>query len=167
MDKHWAQEMIEALATQGIIQGYEDGTFRPNESISRQHVAALVTRAFSFESVRTTDDLSDVTPMNPYYGAIRTLQQAGMIDGTEEGLFLPTEKMTRAQLAKVLVGMMGLKPEGTTSFSDVSSDHWGAGYIALLEREGIALGDNGYFYPNKPVTRAQFVTFLYRIMYMQ
>ncbi|WP_341301991.1 cadherin-like beta sandwich domain-containing protein [Lysinibacillus sp. FSL H8-0500] len=167
IEKHWAQEMIEALATQGIIQGYEDGTFRPNESISRQHVAALITRAFSFESVRTTDDFSDVPPMNPYYEAIRTLQQAGMIDGTEEGMFLPTEKMTRAQLAKVLVGMMELTPEGTTSFSDVSSDHWGAGYIATLEREGIALGDNGYFYPNKPVTRAQFVTFLYRIMYMQ
>ncbi|MGE7090323.1 hypothetical protein ACQKII_02445 [Lysinibacillus sp. NPDC048646] len=48
--------------------------------------------------------------------------------------------MTRAQLAKVLVGVLGLTPEGTISFADVASEHWSAGYIAVLEREGIALG---------------------------
>ena len=163
IERHWAQEMIEELVTRDIIQGYEDGTFRPNEAISRQHVVALLTRAFSFESVRSTDDFSDVSPMNPYYEAIRTLQQAGIIDGAE-GMFLPTENTTRAQLAKVLVGVMGLTPAGTTSFSDVSSNHWGAGYIAVLEREGIALGDHGKFHPNVPVTRAEFVAFLYRII---
>ncbi|WP_107943831.1 InlB B-repeat-containing protein [Metasolibacillus fluoroglycofenilyticus] len=162
IENHWAKEMIEALTAQGIIQGYEDGTFRPNESVSRMHVAALLTRAFSFEPVRLASDFTDVSPAHPYYDAIKVLQQARIVDGVN-GAFLPTEKMTRAQLAKILVGVLGLTPEGTTSFIDVDSAHWSAGYIAVLEREGIALGDNGEFRPNESVTRAQFVAFLSRI----
>lgn len=159
----WAKEMIEELAAQGIIQGYEDGTFRPNALISRMHVAMLLTRAFSLETVRNAEDFSDVPKNHRYYEAIKVLQQAGIIDGAN-GASHPTENMTRAQLAKVLVGVLGLTPQGTSSFKDVDSKHWSTGYIAVLEREGIALGDAGKFNPNEPVTRAQFVAFLYRIM---
>ncbi|WP_238600697.1 S-layer homology domain-containing protein, partial [Metasolibacillus meyeri] len=163
VEKHWAKEMIEELAAQGIIQGYEDGSFHPNAPISRMHVAVLLTRAFSLEAVREVDDFSDVPSTHTYYDAIHTLYRAGIVDGSN-GAFLPAEKMTRAQLAKVLVGVRGQTPTGTSTFKDVASEHWSAGYIAVLEREGIALGDNGYFRPNEPVTRAQFVAFLSRIM---
>ncbi|WP_083448426.1 InlB B-repeat-containing protein [Lysinibacillus macroides] len=163
IERHWAKDMIEELTAQGIIQGFEDGTFRPNEAISRMHVAALIGRAFTFEPKREAEKFSDVSPTHPYYEAIMTLQQAGIVDGTN-GAFLPAEKMTRAQLAKVLVGLMNRTPEGISSFADVDQKHWSAGYIAVLEQEGIALGDNGKFNPNAPVTRAQFVTFLYRVM---
>ncbi|WP_107942767.1 putative Ig domain-containing protein [Metasolibacillus fluoroglycofenilyticus] len=166
VERHWAKEMIEELTAIGIIQGFEDGTFRPNAPISRMHVAVLLTRVFSLDAVREADGFSDVPSTHPYYEAIQTLQQAGIIDGAN-GAFLPAEKMTRAQLAKVLVGVLDLTPEGTSSFADVASSHWSAGYIATLEREGITLGDSGYFRPNEPVTRAQFVAFLYRIMQKQ
>lgn len=52
------------------------------------------------------------------------------------------------------------------TFADVGA-HWSEGYIAVLERENIALGDNGYFHPNEPVTRSQFVAFLSRIIQLQ
>jgi len=166
LDEHWAKEMIEELSAQGIIQGFKDGTFRPNTPINRMHVAALLTRAFSFEQVRTIHDFLDVPSTHPYYGAIGALQKAGIIDGTN-GAFRPTENMTRAQLAKVLVGVLGLTPEGTSTFADVASTHWGTSYIAVLQREGITLGDSGRFHPNEPVTRAQFVAFLYRALQLQ
>lgn len=166
IESHWARGMIEELVAQGIIKGYEDSTFRPNELISRQHVALLLSRAFTLDPIRSAVAFSDVSPKHTYYEAILTLQQAGIIDG-KDGAFLPSENMTRAQLAKVLVGVMGLKPEGTASFIDVSNDHWSTGYIAVLEREGIALGDNGAFHPKESVTRAQFVAFLYRIIQLQ
>ncbi|WP_235616004.1 S-layer homology domain-containing protein [Metasolibacillus fluoroglycofenilyticus] len=166
MESHWANEIVHELVALGIIQGYEDGTFRPNEAISRMHVTALLTRAFAFEKVRTAIHFSDVSPTHPYYKEITVLQQAGIIDG-KNGEFLPAEKMTRAQLAKVLAGVLGLTPEGTSSFADVDSQHWSAGYIAVLEREGIAFGDNGNFRPGEPVTRAQFAALLYRITQFQ
>lgn len=163
---HWAKDMIEELATRGIIKGYADGSFHPNEFISRMHVAVLLTRAFPFDQVREATDFSDVPSTLPYYEAITILQQAGIVDGSN-GNFRPNENMTRAQLAKILVGVLGLKPKGTSSFADVDSTHWSTGYIAVLEREGIALGDNGNFRPNEPVTRAQFVAFLYRIIQIE
>jgi len=51
MDSHWAKEIVEELATLEIIQGYEDGTFRPNEPISRMHVAVLFARASSLNQL--------------------------------------------------------------------------------------------------------------------
>ncbi|WPK10276.1 InlB B-repeat-containing protein [Lysinibacillus louembei] len=163
VERHWAKDMIVELSTRGIIQGYEDGSFHPNAPISRMHVAVLLTRAFPLNQVREGMEFVDVPTTHPYYEAIATLQQAGIVNGSN-GAFHPTENMTRAQLAKVLVGVLGLAPEGTSSFKDVDSKHWSTGYIAVLEREGITLGDNGHFRPNEPVTRAQFVAFLYRIM---
>ncbi|WPK13591.1 InlB B-repeat-containing protein [Lysinibacillus louembei] len=164
VEQHWAKEMITELTAQGIIKGYEDGSFRPNEPINRQHVAALVARAFTLKQIRTSENFSDVSLENPYYEAIMMLQQAGIVDG-ENGLFNPKESITRAQVAKILVSVLQLTPEGTSSFKDVSSKHWSAGYIAALERAGITLGDNGYFYPNSPITRAQLVAFLYRALH--
>ncbi|MEY2370740.1 InlB B-repeat-containing protein [Lysinibacillus capsici] len=163
IENHWAQDMIEALATQGIIKGYEDGTFRPNESISRQHVASLFTRAFEFEVIRPTAAFSDVASNHMYYDAIMTLQQAGIIDGAD-GAFRPTDNITRAQLAKILANTLQLKSEGKSSFKDVDSNHWSVGYIAALERAEITLGDNGKFHPEASVTRAQLAVFLYRAM---
>lgn len=163
IEHHWAGDMIETLTAQGIIRGYEDGTFRPNEPISRQHVALLLTRAFSFEQVQATTNFKDVSPAHPYYDAIMTLQQAGIIDGAD-GAFQPAQAMTRAQLAKVLANTLQLTAEGTSSFTDVSGTYWSASYIAALEQAGIVLGDNGYFHPNAPVTRAQLAAMLYRVI---
>ncbi|WP_337983497.1 cadherin-like beta sandwich domain-containing protein [Lysinibacillus sp. C5.1] len=163
IENHWAQEIIEALATRGIITGYKDGTFRPNETISRQHVAVLLTRAFTFEASRPSIAFSDVAPHHPYYHEITILQQAGIIDGID-GAFHPADHLTRAQLAKILANTLQLQPQTTSSFTDVDSSHWSAGYIGALERAGIALGDNGKFRPEAFVTRAQLAAFLYRAM---
>ncbi|WP_337983496.1 InlB B-repeat-containing protein [Lysinibacillus sp. C5.1] len=163
IENHWAQEIIEALATQGIITGYKDGTFRPNETISRQHVAVLLTRAFTFEASRPSIAFSDVASHHPYYHEITILQQAGIIDGID-GAFHPADHLTRAQLAKILANTLQLQPQTTSSFTDVDSSHWSAGYIGALERAGIALGDNGKFRPEAFVTRAQLAAFLYRAM---
>ncbi|WP_432703291.1 S-layer homology domain-containing protein [Lysinibacillus sphaericus] len=67
-------------------------------------------------------------------------------------------------LAKILANTLQLQPQTTSSFTDVDSSHWGAGYIGALERAGIALGNNGKFRPEASVTRAQLAAFLYRAM---
>ncbi|MFJ7407874.1 MULTISPECIES: S-layer homology domain-containing protein [unclassified Lysinibacillus] len=162
---NWAKEMIEDIAMRGIINGYPDGTFRPNDSIQRQHVAIIIARAFELVPSREITPFNDVAANHPYYEGIMKLQQAGIIDGSN-GLFHPSESLTRAQLAKIIVLAFGLTSEGTSHFEDVPTTHWAHDYIAILENYGIALGDNGSFRPNEPVTRAQFVTFLYRVLHL-
>ncbi|GLC88053.1 leucine-rich repeat protein [Lysinibacillus piscis] len=158
---HWAREMIEEIATQSIVRGYLDGTFRPNEFIKRQHVVVMMERAFDLEPIREVVSFTDVPVNHPYYESIMKLQQAGVIDGSN-GAFHPDAMLTRAQMAKILVEALHIPLGGTSSFKDVDTNHWGYSYISALEREGIALGSNGYFKPNDPLTRAQFVAILYR-----
>ncbi|MCS1384118.1 InlB B-repeat-containing protein [Lysinibacillus sphaericus] len=160
---HWAKEMIEEIASQGIITGYSDGSFRPNEFIQRQHVALLFYRAFEFEPTRNALTFSDVTANHPYYEAITTLQQAGIVDGSQ-GKFNPNALMTRAQLAKVVTLALKIELGGSSTFQDVPPTHWSYGYIAALAELEIVIGDNGKFKPDEPVTRAQFVAILYRAL---
>ncbi|MGE7091802.1 S-layer homology domain-containing protein [Lysinibacillus sp. NPDC048646] len=160
---NWAKDMIEDIAARGIITGYPDGTFRPNEPIKREHVAVMFARAFELTPKREATQFSDVPTNHPYYEAITRLQQAGVVDGSN-GKFNPNESLTRAQLAKILVLAFGITPGGTSTFQDVPKTHWSYDYIAALAHVGIALGDNGNFRPDEPVTRAQFVAFMYRAL---
>lgn len=160
---HWAKAMIEELASQGIITGYPDGSFHPNESIQRQHMALIFMRAFEFEPTHEAVSFSDVSSSHPYYEAIASLQQAGIIDGLN-GRFNPNEPVTRAQMAKIVVLALKVEPSGTSTFQDVPLAHWSYAYIAALEELGIVQGDNGKFNPNEPVTRAEFVAMLYRAL---
>ncbi|TKI69183.1 hypothetical protein FC756_09445 [Lysinibacillus mangiferihumi] len=160
---HWAKEMIEEIASQGIITGYPDGSFRPNEFIQRQHVALLFYRAFEFEPTRNAITFSDVNANHPYYEAITTLQQAGIVDGSQ-GKFNPNALMTRAQLAKVVTLALKIALGGTSTFQDVPPTHWSYAYIAALAELEIVIGDNGKFKPDEPVTRAQIVAILYRAL---
>ncbi|WP_369435940.1 S-layer homology domain-containing protein [Lysinibacillus fusiformis] len=162
---HWAQDMIEDIAARGIITGYPDGSFRPDEPIQRQHVAVMVARGFQLTEKRDAVAFSDVPTSHPYDEAITLLQQAGIVDGSN-GAFYPNANMTRAQLAKILVLAFGITPSGTSAFQDVPVTHWSHDYIAALAENGIALGDNGYFRPDEPVTRAQFVAFIYRALHL-
>ncbi|REK74828.1 InlB B-repeat-containing protein [Paenibacillus paeoniae] len=163
---HWAQEMIEELASQGIITGYADGSFKPNESIQRQHMALIFMRAFELEPVRELESFSDVSPNHANYEAIALLQQAGIVDGTN-GRFNPSEPVTRAQMAKIVALALKIELSGTSPFQDVPSTHWSYAYVAALAELEILLGDNGKFNPDEPVTRAQFVAMMYRALQLK
>ncbi|MHA7965828.1 InlB B-repeat-containing protein [Paenibacillus sp. CAU 1782] len=160
---HWAQEMIEELNNKGIIAGYPDGTFRPNEYIQRQHMALIFTRSFKFEPTREAAAFSDVSPSHPSYNSITLLQQAGIIDGTNNKFNL-VEPVTRAQMAKIVALALGIEPGGISPFQDVPSTHWSYAYIAALAKLEIVLGNNGNFNPDEPVTRAEFVAMIFRAL---
>ncbi len=163
---HWAKEMIEELASQGIITGYPDGSFYPNESIKRHHMALIFIRAFEFEPKREAVSFSDVSPSHPYYEAVMSLQQAGIVDGSN-GDFQPNHSLTRAQMAKILTLALEIEPGGTRTFQDIPTTHWSYDYVAALAELEIVLGDNnGKFKPDEPVTRAQFAVMMYRALNM-
>ena len=163
---HWAQKEIENIACQGIIIGYPDGTFKPNKSITREHVALMFTRAFELTPIRSSVKFTDVPTSHRYYDAITLVYQAGIFDGAPNSNFNPDTDMTRAQMAKVLVLAFELESSETSAniFRDVPETHWAKDYIAILADNGIALGDNGNFKPEESVTRAQFVAFMYRAL---
>ncbi|MEQ6051751.1 leucine-rich repeat protein [Lysinibacillus capsici] len=161
---HWAWAMIQEMAKQGIITGYQDGTFKPNAPIQRQHAALILTRALALEPKKDAREFNDIPKDHLYFGVIDQVQQAGLFEGID-GNFQPTTNLTRAQMAKVLVLAFNLTSSNKDTFEDVPKTHWAHNFIAILAGNGITIGDNGNFRPNDPVTRAEFVTFLYRALH--
>lgn len=161
---HWGWAMIQGMARQGIITGYQDGTFKPNAPIQRQHAALILTRALALETKKDAREFNDIPKSHLYFGVIDQVQQAGLFEGID-GNFQPTTNMTRAQMAKVLVLAFNLTSSNKDTFKDVPKTHWAHNFIAILAGNGITIGDNGNFRPNDPVTRAEFVAFLYRALH--
>ncbi|QGG49675.1 InlB B-repeat-containing protein [Lysinibacillus pakistanensis] len=160
---HWAWTMIQTMAKQGVITGYPDGTFKPNAPVQRQHVALMLARAMELEPKKEALAFNDISATHPYAEVIQRVQQAGLFDGVN-GNFNPTDNMTRAQMAKVLVLAFHLTSMEKEAFHDVPATHWAYDYIAILAANGIALGDNGNFKPEDYITRAQFAAFLHRAL---
>lgn len=159
-------EIINEMRDQGIINGYPDGTFKPNTSITRRHVAVLFSRSLPLEKVREFKQFKDIPPTHPNFYEITEVQQAGIFDGGENGLFNPESPITRAQMAKVLVLAFNLKIKTAYDFPDVSTTHWSSEHVRALYSNGITVGDNGYYKPNNPVTRQHYAVFLHRAMNM-
>ncbi|MER2029330.1 MAG: leucine-rich repeat protein [Solibacillus sp.] len=161
---NWAEEIIIEFVDKGIVSGYPDGTFRPNEPMKRKHVAALLAKVYPLEPVVPAVTFKDVSAKHPNAAAITKLQRANVIHGSD-GYFNPEGTLTRGQFAKILSLTMGIEAKGSATFQDVKSDYWAAGYISALADRNIVGGDRGNYKPNAPVTRAQFVAMLKRALH--
>lgn len=157
--------MLERLAKDNIITGYEDGSFKPNATISRAHVAAIIERAFDLQPIRPAATFEDVPTTYPYYTPIQTLYRAGIIDGND-GKFYPREPLTRGQLAKILTNVFALTQQPTTAFDDVPANHQYNIFVGALVATNATTGyEDGLFHPNKHVTRQHFAVFFYRLKF--
>lgn len=96
---------------------------------------------------------------------IAALAEKDIISGFEDGTFKPTDSMTRAQLAKVLVLSLGLPEDaaGAAKFQDVVGSNWFSGYVGALVKSGITQGTSAdAFSPNKSVSREELAVFFIR-----
>lgn len=157
---------ISTLADLGILQGYEDGTFKPAVYITRAHSLVVLNRVPEMYAVpiRNMRDFSDLKMAYPYYDVFVRFYRAGIINGDGEFMY-PSNIVTRGQLAKVFTLYFDLTPASNMSFTDVpiSSDKYP--YVSALAGNGITTGDNGFFYPNKPLTREHLAVWLYRTLF--
>ncbi|OCA85008.1 hypothetical protein A8F95_09920 [Bacillus wudalianchiensis] len=161
----WAYKEINFMVNKGYISGYADGTFRPNQPITRGQAAKILAQILEFTKNKETNQtvFQDVTAQNEFLPYICFLHEKGIMTGYKDGTFRPNELLTRAQMASIVATAFHLKGQPTKPFSDIRKDHWAAKSIDALAANGIALGNsNGTFGPNQQVTRAQAAAFLYR-----
>ncbi len=104
----WYAPYVGACYAAGIITGYDDGSFKPNNNVTRQEMAVMVMRAanvkgMTIEKPYEKINFTDADSIAEYAAeAVDTLQQAGIINGMEDGSFAPAATATRAQAAKIL-----------------------------------------------------------------
>ncbi|KYG90301.1 S-layer homology domain-containing protein [Metasolibacillus sp. FSL H7-0170] len=162
--KHNYKKEIQYLVEAGLINGYGDGSFKPEQALTRAHAAVLLTRALDLDTKSISNPgFKDVATSHPYYKEIAAIVNAGIMNGTGQGIFDPNAKLTRAQMAKILVMAYDLKGTTTTKFKDVSTQHWSYDFVHTLAANKITTGyEDNTFKPGLEVSRVHFSLFLYR-----
>lgn len=102
-DSEWYYDALSKSVSAGIINGYEDGSFRPNSYITRQEAAAVISRAYEVgndlsEIYFTDKDQIEAWALND----IKRLYNANIISGYPDGSFMPMAEITRAETVKIL-----------------------------------------------------------------
>ncbi|MDK8180189.1 polysaccharide lyase family 8 super-sandwich domain-containing protein [Paenibacillus sp. UMB4589-SE434] len=166
---HWAKAAIEKSVELGFVKGYENGTFRPNGTITRGEISTMLARALKLEQVHTAFGFVDEsqTPVwaQPF---IQALAKAGYISGYEDGTFRANKEMTRSELVVMIVRARGLEvhPNVTLTFDDADQiPVWAKPYVAAAAKAGLIKGNgDGKFNPNVSTTRAEAVTLILRML---
>lgn len=162
---HTYYPYIHKMNELGVIKGYGDGSFKPNQTISRAHVAVMLSRALDLTPIRSETTFSDVPKSHIYYKEIMALYRAGIIDGIK-GKYNPAGSLTRGQMAKILANAFDLQQVNTSQFTDVPLSHHFNPYIGALAANNITTGyGDGTFKPNAYLSRVHFTVFMYRAMY--
>ena len=163
-DYMYAKE-VKFLVDNKYVTGYGDGTFRPNETLSRAHAAVIISRVLGLDTTKVKDPgFKDVTPSHTYYKEIAAVQNAGIISGVN-GMYNPNNQLTRAQMAKIIALAFDLKGVSNMQFTDVPKTSWEYEYVQALAANNITTGyGNNLFKPNVSITRMHFGLFLYRVL---
>lgn len=152
------------LYSQGVMSGFADNTFRPDVSVTRGEAAKMLVTALKLDTKNIQDPYyKDVPKGNQYYKYVAALQNAGIMSGYSNGMFMPNEVLTRGELAKmVVVGFhLEVSPTYNNIFKDVNSKTNNAIYIQTLIDLNITKGTTPVtFSPFDPVTRGQFASFV-------
>lgn len=165
-DGYAGKAELEFLESLGIIQGDPAKPFRINEAITRLEASEMLVRALQLDMADRPDpNLKDVQVGDPGYAIIATIVDERIMAGNTDSEFRPNDKLTRAQMASILVKAFDLKGTSGYTFRDVSSSHWASGSIKTLFANQVTTGypDNTYK-PSATITRGHFATFLARIL---
>ena len=153
----WAQE-------KGITGGIGNGLFGPDNSCTRAQIVTFLWRAAGSPEPKNTGSFSDVSAGSYYAKAVAWAVENGITTGTGSGKFSPNAACTRAQSVTFLFRAIGKSVDSKTTFSDVPADNYYADAVAWAVENGVTNGiGGGLFGPDNICTRAQIVTFLYRV----
>ncbi|MBX4150435.1 S-layer homology domain-containing protein [Paenibacillus lautus] len=162
---HWAKSAIDKAVAAGFVNGYGDGTFRPNQQVTRAEFMAMLGRALHLTEGGTKLMFTDAGKIPSWAkDAVAQGVAAGIISGYKDGSFGPHKPLNRAELVAMIVRASGMNPdsEAELTFKDTKEiPKWAAPYIATAVDAGLVGGvGNNRFAPQQFATRAEAVTLI-------
>ena len=162
-------EMLNGEDHYAYLLGYEDGTVRPNGSISRAEVATVLFRLLKddvrMQNLTKDNAYSDVSDTAWYAAAVSTLSKMGVISGYPDGTFRPNAPITRAEFAAMIARFDETAKSADTPFTDISG-HWAENAIGKAYGNGWVEGSSKtVFSPESNLTRAETATLLNRVLH--
>lgn len=164
--EHWAKETIQIWFDRDRIEGYEDGSFKPDNSITRAEFMTMVNRAYDFEEI-TEIEYSDALVGEWYYIEVQKAVKSGYIVGDDEDRVRPLSEVTRQEVAAVITRLNDIeKSTDVLNFADKEQiAPWALEFVGAVKKAGYMLGDdNEKFNPTKNITRAEALVTLDRAM---
>ncbi|WP_158602434.1 S-layer homology domain-containing protein [Cohnella endophytica] len=141
-DKHWARSAIAQTTAAGLLKGYPDGTFKPDQAITRGEMASIAARLLGGSDANGAGDKGgSFADIKGHWAqaSIERVQAAGIIVGNSDGNFHPDDKLTRAQAVVIVNKLLGWKPQASepAKWTDVPAAHWA--FDAIQEASGQAV----------------------------
>ena len=159
-------EAVKWAVDKNITTGTSATTFSPNESCTRAQMAVFLWRAAGSPEAKNASSFADVAEDAYYAKAVAWAVENGITKGTDATHFSPEESCTRAQMATFLYRYAKTPAvKGDAPFADVAADAYYAKAVAWAVENGVTKGtDATHFSPDDDCTRAQIVTFLFRLL---
>ena len=157
---HWAQVKIQSWIDKGLIKGYPDGTFKPDQDITRAEFMALVNRAFGYTAVAPIT-YTDVKAGSWYAPEVAKAQAAGYITGYPDGTMKPENPISREEVATIISRIKKLNSDvnAADKYTDAAKiGSWSKGQVGAVTSAKIMQGyPDGSFMPQGLITRAEVV----------
>lgn len=156
------KDILEAENHIVYLNGYQDGSFRPDNNMTRAEVATMFARLMKEKmdmGATYESSFADVTPDAWYYSYIGYIEKFGVINGYEDGNFRPDNTITRAEFVTMASRFAKIEGEYEINFADVTDEHWAYNYIAFASGNSWVGGyKDNTFRPDNTITRAEVVT---------
>ena len=167
---YWAKAYIEALAAKNIIAGFPDGSFKPNEPVTRAQFAAIINKAFKPSATRQGIAFKDVKSNYWAYSAIQTASSSPFLSGYPDLTFKPEQQIPRVQALVALANGLGLTANGQTVinfYTDASQiPSYAVGPVAAATSRQLVINYPTVkeLAPKRQATRAEIAAFVYQAL---
>ncbi|OPX90545.1 MAG: Cellulosome-anchoring protein precursor [Pelotomaculum sp. PtaB.Bin104] len=163
---HWAQQEISTCVSQGLSSGYPDGTFKPDNPITRAEFFTLINRAFGLTDM-ASPTFGDISTTDWFYNEIAKAIAAGYISGYEDNTIRPDNAIVRQEVAAILAKLQGLGNADETALQSYKDNDaigaWAKTSVAAVVGSGLMKGyPDQTFSPLNPLTRAEALASLQR-----
>lgn len=164
-EDHLFYEEITYLMDRGVIEGYPDGTIRPDAEVTRAEAVVMIGRLMDFDGTKRATEFTDVPAGHYASGWIAEAAEAGYVLGVGNGKFEPNAPIIRGDMALIVERVFELVFGIESTFTDVSADAYYAEAINKILAANITIGyPDRTFRPQVEVTRGQYAAFLARAL---
>lgn len=168
----WARPYIEALSERGVINGFPDGTFRPNQSVTRAEFAAQLQKAFEHKVILPAPNFKDVPSKFWASAAIQETARSGFLRGYPGNIFRPNQQIPKVQALVALNKGLGLTSNTDPNkvlkvYQDAAEiPKYATNIVVSATEAGLVVNypNRQRLEPNKPLTRAEAAALTYQAM---
>ncbi|MDP4133722.1 MAG: S-layer homology domain-containing protein [Bacillota bacterium] len=160
----WAYESVNVVSMLGVFSGNENDCFKPKDNITRAELASVILKALGATPKKEKSTFEDVPEDAWYSGAVATAFEMGIIKGTGENSFAPSEFLTREQLAVIIARTYHLENAECSYVDNSDISDWAKDAVGSVTKANIMVGTDNCFNPKGVVTREMCALVIARLM---